>query len=204
MNGNLLPDKEVEYAHTHSVIRWATRLPPPAQRGKTTLSVSEGATVHDVLAQLGIRTPVIVNINETHEVEPSYPVREGDKLLVVGHSSVVDPAPLTFWQHFRTAYPAYADSVATAFGERPRWIKQLIEWWRFRSRWRWCAWDRVMQSLVEPRWKRSTRQRMALEDVFGRGDGARHTTSPAGASLIVAKRCRHGRCHRHSHLSTAP
>ncbi len=60
---------------------------PPAQRGKTTLSVSEGATVHDVLAQLGIRTPVIVNINETHEVEPSYPVREGDKLLVVGHSS---------------------------------------------------------------------------------------------------------------------
>jgi len=49
--------------------------------------VSEGATVHDVLAQLGIRTPVIVNINETHEVEPSYPVREGDKLLVVGHSS---------------------------------------------------------------------------------------------------------------------
>jgi sulfur carrier protein ThiS len=140
LNGNLLPDKEVEYAHTHSVIRWATRLPPPAQRGKTTLSVSEGATVHDVLAQLGIRTPVIVNINETHEVEPSYPVREGDKLLVVGHSSVVDPAPLTFWQHFRTAYPAYADSVATAFGERPRWIKQLIEWWRFRSRWRWCAW----------------------------------------------------------------
>ncbi len=48
-----------------------------------------------------------------------------------GIRPVVDPAPLTFWQHFRTAYPAYADSVATAFGERPRWIKQLIKWVAF-------------------------------------------------------------------------
>lgn len=60
---------------------------PLAQRGKATLQFSEGATVHDVLLQLGIRIPVIVNINETNEVEPAYPVQDGDKLLVVGHSS---------------------------------------------------------------------------------------------------------------------
>ena len=29
------------------------------------------------------------------------------------------------------AYPAYADSVATAFGERPQWVRQLIKWGAF-------------------------------------------------------------------------
>ena len=60
---------------------------PPSQRGKATLQLEMGATVHDVLLQLGVRIPVIVNINETNEVEPSHLVQDGDKLLVVGHSS---------------------------------------------------------------------------------------------------------------------
>lgn len=44
---------------------------------------------------------------------------------------MAESSSLTFWQHFREAYPAYADSVATAFGERPPWLRQLIKWVAF-------------------------------------------------------------------------
>lgn len=48
-----------------------------------------------------------------------------------GIRPVVESSSLTFWQHFHTAYSAYAESVATAFGERPPWVRQLIKWVAF-------------------------------------------------------------------------
>lgn len=65
--------------HLHGILR--DHLPPEA-RGQATLSLDDGATVGDLLAQLGIKRRVIVALNHNQEPDETYVLQDGDKVSI--------------------------------------------------------------------------------------------------------------------------
>lgn len=53
---------------------------PPAQKGRTTLSLPPGATVADALAAVGLDDDVLIAINETHESHITHLLADGDEV----------------------------------------------------------------------------------------------------------------------------
>jgi thiamine biosynthesis protein ThiS len=65
--------------HLHGILR--DHLPPEA-RGQATFSLDDGATVGDLLAQLGIKRRVIVALNHNQEPDETYVLQDGDKVSI--------------------------------------------------------------------------------------------------------------------------
>lgn len=55
---------------------------PPEKRGKTTLKLSQGAIVQDVLDHLGIDDYVIVSVNNEQESDSQTSLNAGDSILI--------------------------------------------------------------------------------------------------------------------------
>ena len=54
---------------------------PKEQKGKTVLELSEGATVADAMATLGMANAVVLAaVNEAHETEEDHVLIDGDRL----------------------------------------------------------------------------------------------------------------------------
>jgi len=60
---------------------------PREQRGKATLEMTSGAVVQDVLDTLGIDFPVVVAINDEHDIDYSMALHPDDKVMVFGLSA---------------------------------------------------------------------------------------------------------------------
>jgi sulfur carrier protein ThiS len=60
---------------------------PDKQRGRASLEVASGAVVQDVLDTLGIDHPVVVAVNEEHDIDHTAPLQPGDKVMVFGLSA---------------------------------------------------------------------------------------------------------------------
>jgi len=67
------------HVHLHGILR--DHLPPQA-KGRATVSLDDGATVGDLLAQLGIQRRVIVSLNGDHEPEETYVLQDGDEVAI--------------------------------------------------------------------------------------------------------------------------
>lgn len=65
--------------HLHGILR--DRLPREA-KGRVTLTLGEGATVHDVLAFLGIEGRVAVSLNGILEPERAHVLHDGDDIAI--------------------------------------------------------------------------------------------------------------------------
>jgi thiamine biosynthesis protein ThiS len=55
---------------------------PPEAKGRATLRLDDGATVGDLLAQLGIKRRVIVALNHNQEPDETYVLQDGDKVSI--------------------------------------------------------------------------------------------------------------------------
>ena len=65
--------------HLHGILR--DKLPPEA-KGRGTVDLYEGATVGDLLAQLGIKRRVVVALNDEHEPDGMHILWDGDQLAI--------------------------------------------------------------------------------------------------------------------------
>ncbi|NUM48125.1 MAG: MoaD/ThiS family protein [Anaerolineales bacterium] len=60
----------------HSVLR--EKLPPDT-KGRTTLTLPDGATVYDLLTHFNLQNNVVgISVNDEIEIEASHPLRDGD------------------------------------------------------------------------------------------------------------------------------
>lgn len=53
---------------------------PKAQKGKTVVDLSEGATASDLIAHFGITRKVEVSINEMYEADENTTLNDGDQV----------------------------------------------------------------------------------------------------------------------------
>lgn len=60
---------------------------PREQRGKATLEVAPDTVVQDVLKSLGIDKPVIVAVNEEHDIKMTRTLQSGDRMLVFEYTA---------------------------------------------------------------------------------------------------------------------
>lgn len=60
---------------------------PPEKRGRDTLTLPTGATVADLLGQLGAPPGLLVAVNQEHESAYERPLQEGDKVAVFQHAA---------------------------------------------------------------------------------------------------------------------
>lgn len=67
------------HVHLHGILR---DLIPPEAKGRATLSLSDGATVGDLLDQLGIKRRVVVALNDDHEPDRTHILRDGDQVSI--------------------------------------------------------------------------------------------------------------------------
>lgn len=65
--------------HLHGILR--DHLPPEA-KGRASVSLDDGASVRDLLAQLGIKRRVVVALNHDQKPNDSYILQDGDKVTV--------------------------------------------------------------------------------------------------------------------------
>ena len=65
--------------HLHGILR--DKLPPEA-KGRATIMLDDGATVGDLLAQLGIKRRVIVALNEDKKQDNTHILQDGDQVSV--------------------------------------------------------------------------------------------------------------------------
>jgi thiamine biosynthesis protein ThiS len=65
--------------HLYGILR--DLLPPPA-RGRATVDLEAGASVADLLAQLGITRRVVVAVNDQPKVELAQMLKDGDRVVV--------------------------------------------------------------------------------------------------------------------------
>ena len=65
--------------HLHGILR--DKLPSEA-KGRATITLDDGATVDDLLAQLGIKRRVIVALNEDQKQDKTYILQDGDQVSV--------------------------------------------------------------------------------------------------------------------------
>jgi thiamine biosynthesis protein ThiS len=65
--------------HLHGILR--DHLPSEA-KGQATLSLDDGTTVGDLLAQLGIKRRVIVALNQNQDPDDTYVLQDGDKVSI--------------------------------------------------------------------------------------------------------------------------
>jgi thiamine biosynthesis protein ThiS len=65
--------------HLHGILR--DHLSSEA-KGQATLSLDDGTTVGDLLAQLGIKRRVIVALNQNQEPDNTYILQDGDKVSI--------------------------------------------------------------------------------------------------------------------------
>jgi len=65
--------------HLYGILR--DLLPSPA-KGRATVELEDGASVADLLAQLGITRRVVVAVNDQPKVEPARVLQDGDRVVV--------------------------------------------------------------------------------------------------------------------------
>jgi len=65
--------------HLHGILR--DHLPPEA-KGRASVSLDDGASVRDLLAQLGIKRRVVVALNQDQKPDDSHILQDGDKVTV--------------------------------------------------------------------------------------------------------------------------
>jgi molybdopterin converting factor small subunit len=77
---NLHHEEPLEiHLQLYSILR--EKLPTDA-RGRAVLQLNEGATLDDVLKELGIRRRVVISVNGTHEDDRSQRLRDGDEVKI--------------------------------------------------------------------------------------------------------------------------
>ena len=54
----------------------------PESQGRAVLQLDEGATLADLLADLGIERRVVISVNEEHEMDHFRQLQDGDKVKV--------------------------------------------------------------------------------------------------------------------------
>jgi thiamine biosynthesis protein ThiS len=65
--------------HLHGILR--DHIPPKA-KGRATVSLDDGATVGDLLAQLGIKRRVIIALNGDQEPDQTHILQDGDQVSI--------------------------------------------------------------------------------------------------------------------------
>jgi sulfur carrier protein ThiS len=65
--------------HLHGILR--DQIPLEA-KGRATLRLEDGATVGDLLAQLGIKRRVVIALNGDQKVDITHALQDGDRLAV--------------------------------------------------------------------------------------------------------------------------
>ena len=65
--------------HLHGILR--DHLPPEA-KGRAKISLEDGATVGDLLTQLGIKRRVVFALNGEQEPDEAYSLQDGDHLSI--------------------------------------------------------------------------------------------------------------------------
>ncbi len=65
--------------HLYGILR---DLLPPSAKGRATVELATGASVADLLAQLGITRRVVVAVNDQPKVEPAQALEDGDRVVV--------------------------------------------------------------------------------------------------------------------------
>ena len=60
---------------------------PIEAKGRTTVTLEEGATVGQLLAHLGIKRRVVVALGDDHERNMAYVLRDGDEVSVYSITS---------------------------------------------------------------------------------------------------------------------
>ena len=63
----------------YSILR--EKLPPDA-KGRAVLQLDEGATLADLLDELGIERKVVISVNDTHESDKSRQLLNGDEVKI--------------------------------------------------------------------------------------------------------------------------
>jgi thiamine biosynthesis protein ThiS len=66
--------------HLHGILR--DKLPREA-KGRSTITLEDGATIADLLAQLGIEQRVIVALNEDQKEDKTHMLQDGDQVSVL-------------------------------------------------------------------------------------------------------------------------
>ena len=65
--------------HLHGILR--DQLPAEA-KGRATINLDNGATVGDLLDRLDIKRRVVIALNDQHETDETYVLRDGDQLSI--------------------------------------------------------------------------------------------------------------------------
>jgi thiamine biosynthesis protein ThiS len=65
--------------HLHGILR--DHLPPEA-KGRATIDLEDGATVGDLITQLGIKRRVVIALNGDHKPEATHILDDGDQVSV--------------------------------------------------------------------------------------------------------------------------
>jgi molybdopterin converting factor small subunit len=55
---------------------------PPESKGRAVLQMQENANLSDLLNELGITRRVVISVNDAHESDMSYLLRDGDKVKI--------------------------------------------------------------------------------------------------------------------------
>jgi sulfur carrier protein ThiS len=63
----------------YSILR--EKLPAEA-KGRTVLKLDEGATLTDLLKQLGIKRRVVISVNDVQESDKSFQLTDGDEVKI--------------------------------------------------------------------------------------------------------------------------
>jgi thiamine biosynthesis protein ThiS len=65
--------------HLHGILR--DHLPPEA-RGRATIDLEDGATVGDLITQLGIKRRVVIALNGGQKSEKTHTLEDGDQVSI--------------------------------------------------------------------------------------------------------------------------
>ena len=55
---------------------------PPGAKGRAVLRLDEGATLIDLLDELGIERKVVISVNDAHESDKSRQLHDGDEVKI--------------------------------------------------------------------------------------------------------------------------
>lgn len=55
---------------------------PPEAKGRATVNLDDGATVGDLLAELGIKRQVVVALNDDQDPEETHVLQDGDEIAI--------------------------------------------------------------------------------------------------------------------------
>jgi len=67
------------YLQLYSILREKL---PSESKGRTVLHFNEGATLADLLSELGIKRKVVISVNDVHETDKLRQLQDGDRVRI--------------------------------------------------------------------------------------------------------------------------